>query len=687
MKITDKEKTEIFNFLKANKPLPNKYKFLLFEETDDVEISWLGKHYEKSNVSLPFQYIEHVDTPRSEDSVKLQADLFDFSGRKIKGWCNKLIWGDNKLVLSSLINGPMFDEIKEQGGIKLVYIDPPFDTQADFNFKIDLPNDSDKSFIKKSNIIEEVAYRDTWGKGVNSFNQMLYERLNLIKDLLADDGSIYVHCDWRVNSGIRLILNEIFGKENFRNEIIWWYKDPSGKATNAFKKKHDSILFYAKSKNNLFNLDDVREEYSKGTLEQSKRGSISFGRVTKVNPLGKIPVDVWDVPIINSQAHERLGYPTQKPEKLLEKIIKASSNEGDLVADFFCGSGTTLAIAEKLNRKWVGVDIGKFAIHTSRKRLLNSQRELKKNSKDFRPFEVLNLGKYERQYYVKMFDINKKNSKIVEKIKFDDFKDMVLEAYGARKTSGSNFFDGIKNNSLIYIGPVDYPTTRQDVEKVIEESKNLKISSVDILAFEYEMGIFPAMRDEAKKEGVSIEPKRVPQDIFDKRAIENGDLKFYDISYIDVKINYKKNEFSVELLKYIPNYSQDNLNETLKNFKDNQKRIIVENSNVIAITKRDGKFSRESLIKHWLDWIDYWSVDFDYESRPEIIRKKKGDKIVLEPTGNFIFENEWQDYRYNGSKILHKTPFYPLTKSSVKIAIRVIDIFANDTMIVKEVKR
>src|SRR5450830_367261 len=219
-RLTEQEQQEIIRYLEADKPLPDRYRFLLFADKREVELVWNGKTSEVCNIVLPFQVIEQVDEPRAEKpaDTALQGGLFDERDRQLKGWTNKLIWGDNKLVLSSLKNGPLREEIEKQGGLKLIYIDPPFDVGADFSMDIEIGGDT---FTKKPNILEEIAYRDTWGKGADSFIAMIYERLILMRDLLAEDGSIYVHCDWRVNSYIRLALDEVFGQDNFRNEIVW----------------------------------------------------------------------------------------------------------------------------------------------------------------------------------------------------------------------------------------------------------------------------------------------------------------------------------------------------------------------------------------------------------------------------------------------------------------------------------
>jgi hypothetical protein len=223
LKLSEQEKQEIVRFIESDRELPEKYRFLLFEDKREVELVWNGKTNDVCSIVLPFQVIEQVDEPRAEkqEDTDPQMSLFDDRGRQLKGWTNKLIWGDNKLILSSLKNGPLREEIEKQGGLKLIYIDPPFDVGADFSMDIQIGSgNKTDTFTKKPNILEEIAYRDTWGKGADSFIAMIYERLILMRDLLAEDGSIYVHCDWRVNSYIRLALDEIFGKANWHSEIL-----------------------------------------------------------------------------------------------------------------------------------------------------------------------------------------------------------------------------------------------------------------------------------------------------------------------------------------------------------------------------------------------------------------------------------------------------------------------------------
>jgi DNA modification methylase len=698
--LNDNEIRDVTSYLQAGKPLPEKYRFLLFEDKREVELIWNGKTNDISNIVLPFQTIEQIDEPRTDTDIKLQKSLLDFGldgrGRQMSGWTNKLIWGDNKLILSSLKNGPLREEIEKNGGIKLIYIDPPFDVGADFSMKIEVGDDN-QEFTKKANVLEELAYRDTWGKGADSFIAMIYERLSLMKDLLADDGSIYVHCDYRVSGYLRLILDEVFGKDKFRNEIVWWYKDPSGQTKEFYKRKHDTILFFTKNSNYIFNVDDIRVPYSKGTLKQAETGAISFGRPTKVHERGKLREDVWDIPIINSQAKERLGYPTQKPESLLEVIVKASSNQGDIVCDFFCGSGTSLAVAEKLGRKWIGSDLGKFAVHTTRKRLIDIQRELKASGQDYRAFEILNLGKYERQHYIGVNPNlrDEEKQKQLEK-KENDFIKLILHAYGAEKVENFKTFHGKKRSRLVAIGPINLPVTRLLVEEIILECREKQITKVDILGFEYEMGLFPNIQEEAENKGIDLALKQIPREVFDKRAVEKNQVIFNDVSYIEIKPHHKDNSIAIELTDFSVFYNQDTIANAAESLRNGGSRLVVENGQIVKVSKdKSGIESEEIITKKWTDWIDYWSVDFDFESKKEVIRVEKLKEMQEGTTeiadyekeyeevwsGDYIFENEWQSFRTKKDRALElKSVFKECKPGRRKIAVKVVDIFGNDTM-------
>jgi DNA modification methylase len=704
LKLTDQEKQEIVRFLEAGKSLPDKYRFLLFDEKREVELVWNGKTNDVCNIVLPFQTIEQVDEPRAEipEQSALQSDLFamDNRGRQLKGWTNKLIWGDNKLILSSLKNGPLREEIEKQGGLKLIYIDPPFDVGADFSMDVEIGGDT---FTKKPNILEEIAYRDTWGRGADSFIAMIYERLILMRDLLTEDGTIYVHCDWRVNQHLRQILDEVFGRDLFLNEIIWAYFSFKRKTAKKFPQKHDDVISYRKSKTRFIWHTQFRP-HSEDYLKRWKTDENGRKYRDDVNPTaggtriiyldeveGDIVDSVWDdIPPVNPQAKERVDYPTQKPEALLERIIKASSNEGDLVADFFCGSGTTAAVAEKLGRKWIATDLGKFAIHTTRKRMIGVQRAIKAEGKDYRAFEILNLGKYERQHYIGV-NANLREEQREQQLAAKEaaFLDLILRAYRAEKVEGFTTFSGKRAGRLVAVGPVNMPVTRLFVEEVILECRKKNITRVDILGFEFEMGLFPNVLDEARGKGIDIAPKYIPAEVFDKRAVEKNQVVFHDVSFIEVKPYVKKNTVAVELTDFSVFYSQDSIAHAEATLKNKSSKIVVEKGQIVKVSKdKDGIVTRERLTQHWTDWIDYWSVDFDFESKREIIRVLNSETGEIEEqwTGDYVFENEWQSFRTKKDRSLELTSVaHECPPGRRKIAVKVVDIFGNDTMTIVEV--
>lgn len=746
VRLSENEIRDITKALEAGIPLDDKYRFALFDSNRELELVWDGKSHEVTNVVLPFQTIEHVDEPRKEFSDESQLALFDTStGRQVKGWTNKLIWGDNKYVLSSLRSGPLREEIDKAGGIKLIYIDPPFDVGADFSMDIPV---GDESYTKESNVLEEIAYRDTWGKGQDSFLSMIYERLILLKDLLAKDGSIYVHCDSRISHKLKILLDEIFGESNFRNEIIW-KRTTSHSDSKTWSKIGDTIFFYTKS--DVFTWNPQYEPHSEKYLSTKYRyddndgkGKYRLDNITSPNPRpnmmynwrgfpspakgwrysletmenlhseGKIHLPqtregqpdttkrpqikrylsesggilcgtVWtDISPVNSQAIERLGYPTQKPEALLERIILASSNPNDLIADFFGGSGTTAAVAEKLGRKWISSDIGKFAIHTSRKRLIASQRELKSSGSSYRAFELLNLGRYERQVFVDALGGSGKASDHRTKTKNEAFLNLVVQAYGASRTTGFKTLHGSKVDRLVAIGPVNLPASRHYIQTCVEECIEKGITKLDILAFEFEMGLFPVVQDEAKVSGVDLCLRYIPKDIFDRRAVQAGDIRFYDVAYIDASIQRNDEGIRVTLNNYSVFYTDGSLAKEQENLKPGRSAIMVNSGKIIKIEKtKDGRLLPiQTLTKAWKDWIDYWSVDFDFESKKEIVTYEKNGEQVQEWTGGYVFENEWQTFRTDENPILElvTSPKNVRSDKPRKVAVKVVDIFGNDTI-------
>ena len=294
MDLSDSEKRDLTKLIESNKPLPDQYRFRLFEKSDEIELLWNGKSNEITNVNLPFQIIELVDEPRKNIEPQLQGNLFDTRGRKQVGWTNKLIWGNNSLVLSSLINGPLRKEIEEQGGLKLVYIDPPFNVGDDFEFDINIGN---QTLSKKRNALEQLAFSDTWGKQEDSFLSMMYERLKLIHALMSNDGCLFVHCDWRVSFLLRSILNEIFGADAFVNEIIWRRRlGKTSPDTNRLENTVDNILFYSKSLDPKINFEYTKfgsEDYLKDSFKNVDEKGRRY-QSTALNAPVKRPTLVYD---------------------------------------------------------------------------------------------------------------------------------------------------------------------------------------------------------------------------------------------------------------------------------------------------------------------------------------------------------------------------------------------------------
>lgn len=624
-------------------------------EIKKTELVWRGKYDSEGKLvpvekpgPFPFQIVESINDPRIEkgDAQATQTSLFDIwkgdEGNTFEdGWKNKLIWGDNKFVMSSLLE-------KFAGKIDLIYIDPPFATGADFSADIEI-GDRGEKVHKEHSIIEEKAYRDTWGQGMDSFIQMMYERLSLMKDLLSDKGTIYVHIDYRTSHFMKIILDEIFGIDNYRNEIIWCYTSAS-RTVKDFPRKHDTILRYSKTENYLFNLKDILIPYDEKTLSNYKdglggSGTFYEGKIKEseksVLKDGKVPEDWWEMAITARYPIDgvnRTGYPTEKPIPLITRIIKASSDEGDLVADFFCGSGTTCAVAEKLCRRWIGVDLGRYATHTTRKRLLEIENskslteEGKKYGKKARPFEILNLGKYERQFWqVKAFGRKDEKQAVYEYLAF------ILKLYGAEPIAGSSHIHGKKGNALVYIGAVDAPVTIQEVTDALRDTKEMGQKELHILGWEWEMGLNDAIQEVAKQMAVRLKLRIIPMDAIDPQAAGKGDVKFFELAYFktDIETNGLKAKVKLE-------------------------DFVIPHTDLIPPDVKES-------IKKWSDWVDYWAVDFDF--------------------CNDTFNNGWTSYRTKKERKLRLVADYEYPKpGTYKIFVKIIDIFGIDTSQVYEIK-
>lgn len=535
-------------------------------------------------------------------------------------------------------------------------------------------------------------------------------------------------------------MDEVFGRPNLVNDLAWHYRTFQGQTHGYFAKKHDNLMLYAKGHDHTYHeifdtevedtidfkrwnayLDEnncitgakmpVQDSrfvrYLKKWRETNGRDPGADDIVFEVR--GQ-PVDsVWDMKGLDPKSSEKVDYPTQKPEALLERIIKASSNEGDLVADFFSGSGTTAAVAEKLGRKWIATDLGKFAIHTTRKRLIGVQRELQAADKPFRAFEVLNLGRYERQAYLNVggrLSGAQKEQALAEKER--EFRELILRAYKAEAFDSDAFFDGKQGGRLVVVGPINLPVGRLFVEEVIVETRKRGATRVDVLAFEFEMGLFPAVLEEAKAKGIDLTPKYIPADVFDKRAVDRGQVVFHDISFVEATPRYAKGKSArdkltvkIELTDFSVYYSQGAAEKAIEALGNGKTGVICDRGQLVKRAKdKAGVVTREILTKTWTDWVDYWAVDFDYQSRKEIIKVPVGTDSggVLpgfEPpqaglpldfeerwTGGYIFENEWQSFRTRKNRQLDLTTADHTYERPGRytVAVKVVDIFGNDTM-------
>jgi len=309
---------------------------------------------------------------------------------------------------------------------------------------------------------------------------------------------------------------------------------------------------------------------------------------------------------------------------------------------------------------------------------------MKNSGKDFRAFEILNLGKYERQHYIGINENlrdEEKRKQLEQKEK--DFVDLILHAYKAEPVSNFSTFHGKKQNRLVAVGPVNLPVTRLFVEEIISECRQKRITKVDILGFEFEMGLFPSVQEEAKGKGIDLALKYIPREVFDKRAIEKNQVVFHDVSYIEVTPHIKGNSIAVELSDFSVHYNQDTIANVEENLKPGRNKIVVERGQIIKISKdKKGITTREPLTKTWTDWIDYWSVDFDFESKKEIISVQNTDGVTEEIwSGDYIFENEWQSFRTRKDRSLElKSIYKEVLPGRRKIAVKVVDIFGNDTM-------
>ncbi|MEW6081439.1 MAG: site-specific DNA-methyltransferase [Bacillota bacterium] len=563
------------------------------------------------------------------------------------------------------------------GRIDLIYIDPPFAVGADFTVQVQLGEENDTP-LREHSIMEEVAYRDTWGKGTDSYQHMMYERLALMRDLLSEHGAIYVHCDWRMSGFLRGLLDEVFGPDCFLNSIAWVYGSSARGAkaiASQFARNHDNILYYRKSPAHVFNGDILRRLY---TFEEARKAGFrqdESGRWFKTAPRGdytdasiaalraegrvhdtrtgnvrikyfldtedryiveSVPVgDAWpDIPdAMHLSEQEKTGFDTQKPESLLQRIIRSSSNEGDLVADFFCGSGTTMVVAEKLGRRWIGVDLGRHAIHMSRKRLIHVHRELRAKGRPCRSFDVYSLGRHERQWWQS------------ERLKGLDaaYRHIVLRFYGASPLGSppTPLLHGDKHGALVHVASVDSVFALKDLRKVARAAQLAGARDLHCLAWEFETDLVAKKRTLEAEAGLIIHLKYIPREIMEPNRAE---CQFFEAGHLEAKAVKKGKRVDVELVRFTPSLAG------------------VPGAEVAAL--------RERAIWSPLDFIDFWAVDFKWHDGK-------------------TFEHHWQDFRTRRDRTLK-------TRSDLgweygkpgryDICVKVTDVFGVDTTTAIQVK-
>jgi hypothetical protein len=467
----------------------------------------------------------------------------------------------------------------------------------------------------------------------------------------------------------------------------------------VFPRSTDTIFWYVKDRavDYFFKpLTEKRETPVRQLVRKKVDGRMVNARDENGNVLysdrdERVVDNVWRLSMLQpADKTENLRYATQKPEHLVERIIESTSQQGDLIADFFCGSGTTLAVAEKLGRKWIGCDLGRFAIHTTRKRMIAVQRAMKEAGKPYRSFEILNLGKYERQYFVGIDPtLPEEQRRALSLQKEEHYLTLILTAYKAERVFQSPPFHGRKAGAFVVVGPVDAPVTHYVVQEAVEAARRLRVSKLDILGFEFEMGLIDTAQDDARAKGVALALRYIPKDVFDRRAVEKGQVVFYDVAYVEIQPVIKARSVSVKLKDFGVYYRQEDVDALVFGMKNGGSKVTVEGGQVVKISKdKSGVVTRDVLTKAWSDWIDYWAVDFDFENRKEIIRITDPDGTERETwTGGYIFENEWQSFRTRNDRTLELTSAahdYP-AKGRYKIAVKVIDIFGNDMTKIVEV--
>lgn len=578
--------------------------------------------------------------------VRKEENLFKSKYQEIDGqnWFNRLCYGDNLLVMQALLNGDEATGLPSmRGKIDLIYIDPPYDSKADYRTKITLPN---CDIEQRPNVLEQFAYSDTWKEGTVSYLKMMYPRLYLMRELLSEQGSIYVHVDWHVGHYVKILLDDIFGKNNILNEIIWCYKS-GGVGDKTFSKKHDTILFYKKGTNVIFNIQKEKSymglDYSTGNKNvKLYNDNDGLGLYTLVNVK-----DWWNtIGMLATSSKERVGYATQKPSELLERIIKASSNEGSIVADFFGGSGTTASVAERLNRRWITSDFGKPANMIMRKRLIDQEAK---------PFLYQAVGDYQKEVFASTKEFKR----------VGDLSQVVLNLFGATpffdENSPKNVGQIKGTRTLVYVDSPNKMTGLSTIKKAQElrESFMGGWNKVIILGWNFTFDIANVLKDIDRNK---VEVLVIPPDLLDKlkskanykKLIDSNKIKFSSLQYLTIKepkitpVTCDIEELEIELDNYVL------LSPDALPLDDKYKESL---QNVIA--------------NEPLALIEYWSIDPDFDGE--------------------TFRSKWQDYRENTHndndplRVIQWAKMQVPAKEHRKICVKAVDVFGFESVVVKEV--
>lgn len=536
-----------------------------------TELIWEGKYDQHGRrvaplrVALPFQTVETVN----ESAQERQHTLDLFSTGHDPEWRNRLIWGDKKYVLPALLQ-------EFTGNVDLVYIEPPAYAYDGAGGWISLEIDGEEvQAHKEPTLIEEKANRDTWGRGSDSWVRWFHETTALIRDLLSETGSLFVHINYYLTPYARLVLDEIFGPGALNYEFV---------LPGRTKNRYDTIVWYARR---------------------------PTGRVSRVEIWSGLAINKWSVEFPGTN------------EEILRRVLTRASDENDLILDCFCGSGTAVAVADKLNRRWIAADLNRFAIQSTRRRLLSIP--------NVKPFVVQNLGKYERQLWRKAEFGDHAEERMLA------YRRFILDLYKAQPITGYTWLHGVKSGRMVHVSSVDAPVSPGDVAQLAAEFRRAigtgagapKTNGVDVLGWDFAFELNEVAKQQAALAKIDLRFVRIPREVLEMKAVEQGDIRFFELAALSVDLAQKGRGVTLTLTDFL-------------------------------IPLDDVPEDAQRAITNWAQWIDYWAIDWD----------NHGD----------TFHNQWQTYRTRQSRDLQKSVTYTYDEpGTYTVVVKVIDILGNDT--------